>query len=377
MTDPAPVANPGTPSEALIHARAAALRAAEANGQSVAWSEEYWLLLARCERLTRRLGKVLCIADRYQASVHDLIDRLEQGNAQLRQLHDLGLPICRHCGRLHGDGRYLARVGRFLAEHPEAGPTQTICPDCLEQRYGPVPPRSPAPESRALQPPAMDVALQEARAILAARPTEGALADALAELAGRYERLLRRLNKLVLISDLYQAELHDSNLRLNQLANTDVLTGLSSRQAMRRQLEAAVRSAHVERRPLALLSLDVDHFKQVNDTLGHEAGDLVLVAMAAALLRDRRRADAVGRWGGEEFVLLLPDCGLADARLVAERLRERIAAQSVRIGDGQVSVTASIGVVALSSNETVNDLLRRADQAMYAAKQAGRDRVAG
>jgi diguanylate cyclase (GGDEF)-like protein len=225
--------------------------------------------------------------------------------------------------------------------------------------------------------PVTDSVLKRMRAILA-DPAQAAapLIAPLAELTERYERLLRRLNKLVLISDRFQDQLLDSNLRLEHLASTDLLTGLASRQAMSAHLETALRRARANGQPLALLALDIDHFKQVNDAYGHEAGDTVLATVAAALQRDRRRGDGAGRWGGEEFVVLLPDCPLADAVSVAEKLRQVIAEQWVIIGERAISVTVSIGVAAFSPYDTVDDLLRRADQAMYAAKHGGRNQVA-
>lgn len=366
--------------EAAIRARVATLEAAVASGTPIDWPAEYRLLHRRCERLTRRLTKVLDIADRYQASAHDLIGRLEQVNEEFRQLRDLGLPVCRYCGKLHGDPGYLERVGPFLHTHPDLGLAQSVCPDCLETRYGHharvTEPMAAGP--RAVPAPVADAALERARAALTTpAQTSDALATTLRDLTERYGRLLRRLNKLVLISDRYQAQLHDSNLRLEHLASTDALTGLSSRQAMRSTLEAEVRRARLERRALTLLALDVDYFKKVNDTYGHEAGDVVLVTVAAVLQRDRRRADSVGRWGGEEFVVLLPDCAHRDALAIAERLRAAIEAQSVSIGERIISVTASIGLAVFTTEDTVDDLLRRADEAMYAAKHAGRNRVVG
>jgi diguanylate cyclase (GGDEF)-like protein len=368
------------PAEAAITCRAKELERALGAGTPIDWPAEYRLLLERHGRLAARLDKVVAIADGYQAASRDLIERLERVNEQFHQLRDLGVPVCRYCGQVRLDDRYAARVKEFLKQHADLGLARAVCTHCLEERYGErVRPSSPAsrdPGPRSVPAPVSDSALDRVRATLA-EPAHAAapLAVPLADLAERYEKLLRRLNKLVLISDRFQNQLQDSNLHLEHLASTDILTGLTSRQAMSTWLEAEVRRARGEHRPLALLSLDIDHFKSVNDTYGHEAGDAVLVTVAAAIQRDRRRGDQAGRWGGEEFVVVLPDCPLADALPLAEKLRATIAEQWVIVGERPIAVTASIGVAAFTPDDTIDDLLRRADQAMYAAKHGGRNRV--
>jgi diguanylate cyclase len=371
--------------EAAIQARAAELETALTIGVPIEWPAEYRLLLTRHARLAARLDKIIAIADRYQASSRELIDRLEQVSEQYHQLRELGLPACRYCGQAWLDDHYRLRVAEFLKHRADPGLVRRVCPTCLEEHYGArvrpstltSPETTRTAQSAPQAAPVTDSVLKRMRAILA-DPAQAAapLIAPLAELTERYERLLRRLNKLVLISDRFQDQLLDSNLRLEHLASTDLLTGLASRQAMSAHLETALRRARANGQPLALLALDIDHFKQVNDAYGHEAGDTVLATVAAALQRDRRRGDGAGRWGGEEFVVLLPDCPLADAVSVAEKLREVIAEQWVIIGERAISVTVSIGVAAFSPYDTVDDLLRRADQAMYAAKHGGRNQVA-
>ncbi|WP_295383867.1 diguanylate cyclase [uncultured Thiodictyon sp.] len=370
------------PAEAAVTARAKALEDALSAGTPVDWPAEYRLLLERHGRLAARLNKVVTIADGYQATSRDLIERLERVNEQFHQLRDLGVPVCRYCGQVRVDAHYQARVEEFLKQHADLGLARGVCTHCLEERYGervrPALPAAREPGPRPVAAPVADSVLNRVRATLADPANADApLAAPLADLAERYEKLLRRLNKLVLISDRFQNQLQDSNLRLEHLASTDILTGLTSRQAMSHWLEAQVRRARGEHRPLALLSLDIDHFKEVNDTYGHEAGDAVLVTVAAAIQRDRRRGDQSGRWGGEEFVVVLPDCTFADALLIAEKLRATIAEQWVIVGERPIAVTASIGVASFTPDDTVDDLLRRADQAMYAAKHGGRNRVVG
>lgn len=159
-------------------------------------------------------------------------------------------------------------------------------------------------------------------------------------------------------------------------ADHDGLTGIPNRRAFDAQLDAVIRSYHRYGRPFSLILLDVDHFKRINDTYGHEAGDAVLKAVASRIAGSVRDVDFAARYGGEEFAVLLPETGLAGAVETAERLRNGIAERSVEWRGQEIAVTISLGVAAVP--ECVADAreaLARADQALYAAKQAGRNRV--
>ena len=163
---------------------------------------------------------------------------------------------------------------------------------------------------------------------------------------------------------------------LKILATTDSLTGLSNRRNFLGAAALTMESFRRYHRPLAFLVLDIDHFKKLNDTYGHATGDQVLVAVADTLRSVLRSADLCGRFGGEEFVCLLPETTETEARIVAERLRRSLAEQSVATAEGNVRFTASIGLtVADVSDVSVESLLQRADAAMYEAKKAGRNRV--
>jgi two-component system, cell cycle response regulator len=161
-----------------------------------------------------------------------------------------------------------------------------------------------------------------------------------------------------------------------RLAATDALTGLLNRRAF---VDAMVRERSRADRHLfqmSLLLLDVDHFKRVNDTRGHAAGDAVLRGVANVLTRMARKSDLVARWGGEEFVIALTQTGEAGARVAAERVRRAIADAVHILDDGEkLSVTASVGLASAQPLWTVDDLVTRADEAMYAAKSRGRNRV--
>ena len=161
----------------------------------------------------------------------------------------------------------------------------------------------------------------------------------------------------------------------------DELTGIYNRRYFWRCLMDEKAFADRHKHPLALLIGDIDLFKRVNDTYGHAAGDQVLAAVAGALMKLRRRGDTVARVGGEEFAVILPESGLADAVQTAERLREAIGALSFEFdgaGRKPFAVTISFGAAATPGQDwlTAADLFRQADAAMYRAKQSGRNRVA-
>lgn len=158
-------------------------------------------------------------------------------------------------------------------------------------------------------------------------------------------------------------------------ARTDTLTGVSNRRAFDEEIHRlfAIR----ERRPtdLCLLMADIDHFKMFNDYHGHQVGDEMLQLVAESFERSTRSCDIVCRYGGEEFAILLPRTKLADAIRVAERARAAVETLRCDIGEVELHVTTSIGVVELRSGENIAAFVKRADEALYAAKVAGRNRV--
>jgi len=173
-----------------------------------------------------------------------------------------------------------------------------------------------------------------------------------------------------------------SNLNLRESlriqAVRDPLTGLYNRRYMQEFLDHEFQRSRRQRRPLSVLMLDLDHFKRYNDRLGHAAGDDILRSVGETLLHGIRSDDVACRYGGEEFVVVLPECGLEQATSRAEDIGRRIKETSTRRGDVSDPVTVSIGVAAYDENgaSTVSLLLKLADQAMYQAKHDGRDRVA-
>jgi diguanylate cyclase (GGDEF)-like protein/PAS domain S-box-containing protein len=172
-----------------------------------------------------------------------------------------------------------------------------------------------------------------------------------------------------------------SNLKLRELmreqATHDPLTGLFNRRYLNESLPRELNRAHRQNQPTCLAMMDIDHFKRVNDTYGHEAGDLVLRELGRILRENTRKSDIVCRFGGEEFLLVLLDSPLADCHAHLEKIRQIVKGMKIRYGDQLLgTVTISIGVIESSqANITAEQLLNGADKAMYAAKQAGRDRI--
>ncbi|HEX8375279.1 MAG TPA: GGDEF domain-containing protein, partial [Geminicoccaceae bacterium] len=163
---------------------------------------------------------------------------------------------------------------------------------------------------------------------------------------------------------------------LSRLALEDHLTGLANRRRFAEAGRSALLHARRHARPLSLVIVDIDHFKRINDGFGHEAGDAVLRWLGALCRGTFRAGDTVGRIGGEEFAVLLPDTELAGAVALAERLREGVAARAVAYGDARIAFSLSAGVAELGpATRDADALLKAADQALYAAKRAGRDRV--
>jgi len=175
----------------------------------------------------------------------------------------------------------------------------------------------------------------------------------------------------------YTERLRDNAQRSIEMAITDALTGLYNRRYMETHVGTLVEQALSRSKPLTVLVLDIDYFKSVNDTHGHDAGDDVLREFALRIKKSIRGIDLACRYGGEEFVVVMPETDLAVATMVAERLRRRIASEPFPIQQGarSIEVTISIGIAGLGGTDSPASVLKRADQALYRAKRDGRNRV--
>ena len=175
----------------------------------------------------------------------------------------------------------------------------------------------------------------------------------------------------------FSDRLRDSVQITYEMAITDSLTGLHNRRYLERHLATLVQQAIAQGKPLALLFLDIDNFKSINDRYGHDAGDQVLREFSGRMRRAVRGIDLTCRLGGEEFVIAMPDTDASLAYAIAERLREKIAGEDFVVSDGRaIAVTASIGVAELARrDDTPGAILKRADEALFRAKREGRNRV--
>jgi len=204
--------------------------------------------------------------------------------------------------------------------------------------------------------------------VLSLRSRRRAMSELASERNSLEDRILQRT-----------LELLQANRKLEQLATTDPLTGIANRRKMTEQIAQELERARRFHHPLSLLMIDIDHFKRINDTYGHEVGDQAIIQTATLLTASLRAVDMVARFGGEEFVLLMPETHIAVAVHAAERLRARAAELRVRTEFGvEVELTISIGVAAADPHgtpDTPSSLLVRSDKALYRAKKEGRNRV--
>jgi two-component system, cell cycle response regulator len=197
-----------------------------------------------------------------------------------------------------------------------------------------------------------------------------------AELEARIRSMLR-IKSLQKDLETRERELEEMNLRLLEIAHTDALTGVDNRRYLQERLHEMFEHSLRMEEPLTCVMCDIDHFKSVNDTYGHQAGDEVLKQFAEVLREYVREIDRVGRYGGEEFVLLLPGTPVDSAVSLAEKLRQAVESHTFAFEGGSVCRTVSAGVAGWPhpSIRTEDDLLRASDDALYVAKERGRNRV--
>lgn len=192
------------------------------------------------------------------------------------------------------------------------------------------------------------------------------------------EQVLDDLRQQTRQTEIALQQLEQANQGLRHLAATDFLTGLTNRRKFMDDAQRQIQRSRHSRHPLALLALDIDHFKQINDRFGHGTGDQVLRKLAESMRSQLRPADLLGRMGGEEFLALMPETDAGQAREIAERLRQAVERDCQWLDDEQVNVTLSIGFAnAEDEGYSLETLMKIADDRLYRAKAAGRNRVVG
>jgi two-component system chemotaxis response regulator CheY len=192
--------------------------------------------------------------------------------------------------------------------------------------------------------------------------------------------LLSRIKVGLKIVELEKA-LKEANRKLHVLATTDGLTGILNRRALLERLWDELSRAGREKKPLCLIMLDIDHFKNVNDTYGHDAGDKVLIEVVNRIKSELRPYDMMGRYGGEEFLLGIPKTDLKTGKIIAERFRTCICERPFEINDKRLKVSISLGIsntvpsMDCDTNNLLETMIKSADDALYKAKETGRNKV--
>lgn len=172
-----------------------------------------------------------------------------------------------------------------------------------------------------------------------------------------------------------EAELLRANRRLMNLAATDPVTNLTNRRNMMLRIEQEKEKIDRGGKPFSLIMVDIDNFKHVNDEFGHDGGDFVLIGLAEMISVSIRKQDQVARWGGDEFLVMLPETDLEGGRVVAEKIRQRVLRTPFVYHEKDIPVTLTFGVGLCDSNNGIGSCIRKADQALYFGKQSGKNRV--
>jgi len=171
------------------------------------------------------------------------------------------------------------------------------------------------------------------------------------------------------------AELREAKCELEISSRTDPLTGLLNRRGMEEKLESEVLRFERNNKPFTLIMTDIDHFKKVNDTYGHDTGDFSLAQLARILIQHSRKQDVVCRWGGEEFLMLLPETPLRGGSALAEKLRSRIEQEALTFKNHKFKLTLSLGIACIHEDQNLGSCIKHADVRLYLAKQRGRNQI--
>jgi diguanylate cyclase (GGDEF)-like protein len=355
------------------------------DGAGVDLLVEYRELAERYRKLNRKLYKTLVISDVYQLESKQLSGKLEETLQSYQKLKDVALPICMVCHKIHTTNDYWERLEDYFAKNADIMFSHGICPDCIKVTYGKLGEKVLEKQRASaelknpgkLKEPQEDESLQEMRHLVERAAVSGnPLTADIQKIVKSHAKLLRRFDKIVSMGDSYQSQLREFNLRLELMAHTDPLTSCNNRGYFMELLGIELERSKRYGRVFSFLMLDIDHFKVVNDSRGHAAGDEALRTLTDVFRgAGLRKSDFFGRIGGEEFALVLPETDLSGAVEVAERVRGNLEKTVVTYNGAPFFITASIGVSEYRSKDTQETLLQRADKAMYVAKETGRNRV--
>lgn len=330
-------------------------------------------LIDDAQRVKKRMERISRISDGHQGELRDNNKKLQEVNARLEkalaEVNTLSgfIPICSKCKRVRDDSGFWDDVEGYLGKQSDVVVSLGCCPACSAGLALPTEVNITA---------AGDDLSEQARlaAILATPEFQGhALTAHYVRLSGDYQKLSRRMHKISRISDGFQTQLKALTLALERASRTDTLTQLPNRRALIEKIENEIAS-HPDM-AMTLVILDIDHFKTTNDRFGHDAGDSSLKALAELMQTRVLVPNLAGRWGGEEFLLILCDLDPSQALQFCEQLRVDIANLPIKHGQQNVKMTASFGVATHLRVLSFQDTLRDADRALYAAKAQGRNRV--
>ncbi|MDD2335241.1 MAG: diguanylate cyclase [Geobacteraceae bacterium] len=356
-------------------------RFAEASEEFPLTREEASEIFSAYKGLLRRMGRIAKISDSYQCEVKALVLELREAAANVKALKGF-IPICASCKKVRNDDGYWKHLEQFISENSDAMISHGLCPDCATNYSAlakVLPPTGGRPVSDTAR--LLDETDIEDPVILRFLPTinnrhfsETPLYGDFSLLFEKYVRLSRRMKRIARISDSYQFELQDLKTRFELASQVDYLTGLPNRLDMSKRLEAEQARSIRRGRCFALIMADIDHFKRINDSYGHDIGDQVLVTIARTLSGYLRKEDSCARWGGEEFLILIPETDKDEALEVAERLRELTENLALEAETSIIRTTISLGVSVYANGETLEACIKKADDALYRAKNSGRNR---
>ncbi len=330
-------------------------------------------LIDDAQRVKKRMERISRISDGHQGELRDTNKKLKESNARLEQalaeVNTLSgfIPICSKCKRVRDDSGFWDDVEGYLRKQSDVVVSLGCCPACSAGLALPTEVNLTA---------AGDDLSEQARLaeILATPEFQGhALTSHYARLSGDYQKLSRRMHKISRISDGFQTQLKALTQALELASRTDMLTQLPNRRALIEKIESEIST-----RPegsMTLVILDIDHFKSTNDRYGHDAGDSSLKILAELMQKRVRAPNLAGRWGGEEFLLVLCDLDRSQALKFCEQLRGEIENLTIEHRQHKIKMSASFGLATHERVLSFHDTLRDADRALYAAKAQGRNRV--